>query len=206
MQKRLMVAGCFIIAITGQVVAAGAGVAVTAAKNTEKEPDVFSGDFMLAILTLAVFVLLLVALGKWAWKPLLASLQKREDFIRQSLQEAQQAREEAEKALAEYKAQLEAAQKESAEIIKRGREEAVALAEKLKQKAQLEARQTKARALRDINSAKIEALREIADKILDISTDIAGQIIDKTLDPKDHRELVEQTLSKIESQDIANGI
>lgn len=164
------------------------------------EPDIFSGTWGTAILTLGIFIVLLAVLGKWAWGPILAGLQKREEHIRQSIEDAEQSRLAAEQALEEYKAQLAQARSESQGIIDQGRSEAVKLAEELKQGAQAEAQKLRAQAQRDIHSAKEEALRDLCDQTCELATDIAGKILQRSLTPQDHRDLVAEALNKLQTE------
>jgi len=164
----------------------------------EGTPDVFSGTWITPILTLAVFVVLLAVLGKWAWGPILSGLQKREEHIRQSIEEAEKARADGEKALAEYKEKLAEAQGEAQAIIDKGRADAVALADELKQKAQEEGQHLRAQAARDISSAKDQALKEMYDQSVNLAADIAGRIIHKELNAEDHRELLQESLNKLQ--------
>src|SRR5690242_5972874 len=57
--------------------------------------DLFSWAMDLGIWALLIFLLLLLVLGKFAWKPMLQGLEHREKSIHAALHEAQQAREEA---------------------------------------------------------------------------------------------------------------
>ena len=174
-------------------------VPVWASEASEESPDIFSGTWGTAILTLAIFIVLLAVLGKWAWGPILSGLQKREEYIRRSIEEAEQARADAEKSLQEYKEQLAQARSEAQVIIDQGRGEAVKLADELKQNAQEEARNLRAQAQRDIHSAKDEALRELCDQTCELATDIAGKIIQRSLDAKDHRDLLADALNKMQT-------
>ncbi|MCP4710355.1 MAG: ATP synthase F0 subunit B, partial [Planctomycetes bacterium] len=45
------------------------------------DPNIFDGGPNNIIMSLAVFVILLAVLGKWAWGPILAGLQKREEHV-----------------------------------------------------------------------------------------------------------------------------
>lgn len=174
-------------------------VPVWASEATEESPDIFSGTWGTAILTLAIFIVLLAVLGKWAWGPILSGLQKREEHIRRSIEEAEQARADAEKSLQEYKDQLAQARNEAQVIIELGRGEAVKLADELKQNAQEEAQKLRAQAQRDILSAKDEALRELCDQTCELATDIAGKILQRSLDAKDHRDLLADALNKLQT-------
>ncbi len=174
-------------------------VPVWASEAAEESPGIFSGTWGTVILTLAIFVVLLVVLGKWAWGPILSGLQKREEHIRRSIEEAEQARTEAETALQEYKEQLAQARSEAQGIIDQGRSEAVTLADELKQNAQKEAQKLRAQAQRDIQSAKDEALRDLCDQTCELATDIAGKIIQRNLDAQDHRDLLAEALNQLQT-------
>jgi len=164
----------------------------------ESEPNIFEGDWINVILTLAVFIVLLLVLRKWAWGPILSGLQKREEHIRHSIEEAEKARADGEKALAGYKEKLTEAQNEAQAIIVKGRADAVALAGEMKQKAQDEAQHLRAQAARDISSAKDQALKEMYDQSVNLAADIAGRIISKELSAEDHRDLLQESLNKLQ--------
>jgi F-type H+-transporting ATPase subunit b len=162
--------------------------------------DIFAGDWILVILTLAVFVVLLAILGKWAWGPILSGLQKREEYIRQSIDDAEKAKVDAENSLAQYKQQLSQAREEALAIIEKGRSDAVHLADELKLNAKDEAQKLRTQAQRDIDSAKDQALKEIYQQTTELATDIAAGIISKSLNPDDHRMLLQEALSKLQQE------
>ena len=166
--------------------------------DNEASGGIFDGDIFTAIFTVVLFLLILVVLGKWAWGPILDGLQKREEYIRQSIEEAGKSRQDAEKALQEYKDQLATAQDQSKEIIDKGKAAAVMLAEKMKENAQEEAKLLRDQANQDINYARNQAVKEIHAQATDLATDLAGKIIGKTLNPDDHRTLLEESLDKLQ--------
>jgi len=192
----------FILLLCFMFITAGMVWAADSHSDTSDEhgsgPDIFSGGLGTAVFTIAVFVVLLVFLGKWAWGPILTGLQKREENIRSSIEEAQKARDEADEALAEYKAQLARAQQESKSIIENGRDEALRLAEQLRDKAQQEAQLISTKAERDISAAKDQALKELYEQTTELATEMAAGIIGKTLTPEDHRELLQESLNKLQ--------
>src|SRR5262245_46306652 len=95
----------------------------------------FAGNLGNAIWTLLIFLLVVVVLGKFAWGPVLATLRQREEFIHKSLSDAKRDREEAEKRLKEYTANLQSAQAQAMEIIEGARRDSERLREEMKQKA-----------------------------------------------------------------------
>jgi len=91
----------------------------------------FSGTFGDTIWTIAAFVVLLVVLGKFAWKPLLSGLNARQSHIEQQLKSAEDSRVKAEHLLGDYKQQglslvqqaMEQAQRYQQEMAEKAREE-----------------------------------------------------------------------------------
>ena len=167
------------------------------AGETAPKLDVFGGDWGTAIFTLLVFIVLLGILGKWAWGPLLDGLKKREDHIRHSIEEADLAREEAFLSLRQHEQRMARVQTEAQELIDQSRAEAVKLTEQLKQDARREADSFRRQSQQDIAAARDQALRQICDQAVVLTTDLAGRIISKSLDPEDHRRLLQESVVKL---------
>src|ERR1700690_1922265 len=82
----------------------------------------------LIVWTIFTFVLLLIVLRKFAWKPLLDGLERRESGVRASIERAAEAQREAERLLEENRQRLAQVEQESRRMLSESR----ALAEKLK--------------------------------------------------------------------------
>src|SRR5262245_8213389 len=93
----------------------------------------------LYIWTIVVFLVLLGLLAKFAWRPLLDALEKRQESIRRSLDDAAKAKLELERLQVESQRILNQARSEAEGIVARTREDANRLRDELRQKAQLEA-------------------------------------------------------------------
>ena len=63
--------------------------------DENKEPSLFERALDLSIWTIAVFLILLFVLGRYAWKPMLQGLEQREHSIQSAMEEAKKAKEEA---------------------------------------------------------------------------------------------------------------
>src|SRR5690606_35023209 len=99
--------------------------------------------------TVITFVILLIILKKVAWKPILSALNQREDAIKESLEKAEKAKEEAQKILQENQASLLKAEDESKKIIEQSRQ----FAEKIKDQM---LRESKEQAQKIIEDASIQ--------------------------------------------------
>jgi len=149
----------------------------------------------LMIWTIISFVILLLILKKFAWGPILAALDAREKGIKDNIESAKKAREEAEQSLTEYRRKMAEAQAEAAAVVSRARQEAERVREELlaKSKADAEAQVQKAR--RQIEMESQAAIAQIRGEVATLALTAAEKVIGKTLDPRDHQRLIEEGLS-----------
>jgi F-type H+-transporting ATPase subunit b len=157
----------------------------------------------LAFWTLVVFLGLMFVLRKYAWNPLLAALQKREEHLEHVLLETERARNESEALMAEHRKTISRAGDEVRAILDKARQEAQASADQIMKIAQAEAESSRQRAARDIAAARDAALAEIWQKTAEIAVSVAGRVISKELTPAEHHRLVESAISELPS--TANG-
>jgi len=151
----------------------------------------------LIIWTIITFILLLFILKKFAWKPLLGALQKREELVKNSLQRAEQAKNEAEKLLEENRKQLNRADEAGKQIVNEHR----ALAEKLKdeivEKAKQQSRLMSKEASLEIQRNKEAMLIELKGEVANLAIQAAEKILEETLDENKQRKLVDSFLRKL---------
>jgi len=160
----------------------------------------FAGNFGNAVWTLAIFVLVVVALGKFAWGPVLALLKEREAFIHKSLTDAKREREEAEARLAEYSAKLQSARAEANTLIEQARQDAQQLREELRTRAKAEAEGIIKNAEKQIQLETARALQQIRHEAVDLSVMIASKIIQRNLSKEDNERLIDEALKQVESR------
>jgi F-type H+-transporting ATPase subunit b len=165
------------------------------------EGSLFGGDIGNAIWTLVIFLAVIFVLGKFAWGPLLNSLQQREEFIRSSLEEARRDREEAEKRLQEYSDKLDAARAEAAKLLDEGRRNGEQLKGRIEGEARAEAEKMVERATREIDLAKKSAIKDLYATGAELATDLAGKVLQREISPRDHERLIAQSLDKLDEMD-----
>ena len=173
------------------------------ARATESggEVNLFAGDLGNAIWTLVIFILVIVVLGKYAWGPLLSALQQREQFIRNSLQEAKDDREAAEARLQEYEARLQKATAEATQIVEQGRQDADKAKGRIEETARTEADKMLDRAKREIDLARQSAIKDLYATSAELATDIAGKVLKREMSPKDHERLIQESIEELNRQD-----
>ena len=153
----------------------------------------------LAIWTIITFLVLLYFLRKFAWKPLLGFLESRQETIRKSLEDAQQAKQELERLNKESAEIIKKAHLEAESIVSKSRSEAEKLREEIKQKARSDADAIVREAQRQIETETGRALRQIRGEIAEMSIAIASKLIRRNVSAQDNSELIEDTLKQMES-------
>lgn len=156
--------------------------------------------FDMALCTLAVFVLLLGLLAKFAWKPIQTGLQRREQSIIARIEEAKRSADEAAAQLAAYGAKLAAATHEAQELLAKARRDGEASADAIRRAAQDTAARERDRAIADIQAAKNVAVTEIARHAADMAVLLAGRIVRRELREQDHTAMIAEALEKFPSQ------
>lgn len=154
----------------------------------------------LAIFTAIIFVLLLLFLTKFAWRPIMEGLDRREQAIADMIDTAKRGTEEAAQKLEMYEAKLAAAATEAQGLVNQARKDAETAGEKLLTQAREQANRERERAMDDIHAAKSAAVKEIADESANIAFSLAQKLIQRELNPEDHRALVRETLDQFPSQ------
>ena len=114
----------------------------------------FKAEPGLIIWTLISFFLLLFLLKKVAYPQILKGLKKREETIKQQLEEAQKTKKEAETLLEDYKRQLAEARSEAQKIMNEGKSLGENMRKEIVQKAQAESNQIVKRAQEEIELQK----------------------------------------------------
>ena len=142
------------------------------------------------------FIILLVILRFFAYKPLMRMLDERSRRVKESMEQAESVKEQSAHAEEEARKQLEATSREGQERIAR----AVRAGEEVKQKAQEEARQEAealiSRARTEIQRERDEAIGEVRREFADLTILAAGKVIDRSLDKEEHRQLIDKVLEE----------
>lgn len=163
--------------------------------NPLVQPD--PGLFIWTILT---FLVLVGLLARFAWRPLLEALERRQAMITKSLDEAQRARQELERLQRESAEMMRQARVEAEGIVSRSRSDAEALREELKQKSRAEAAAIVKNAEKQIQIETARAIQQIRNETIDLSVAIASKILRRQVSKEDHEGLIEETLKQVETR------
>jgi F-type H+-transporting ATPase subunit b len=163
--------------------------------NPLVQPD--PGLFIWTILT---FLVLLWLLAKFAWRPLLQALESRQELIRKSLDDAQEAKRELERLHVESAQILKEARVQADSIITQTRADGERLREEMRQKARTEAEGIVRNAERQIQLETARALQQIRHEAADLSVMIASKLLQRNLSKEDNERLIEEALRQVETR------
>ena len=145
------------------------------------------------------FILLLGILGVFAYKPLMRMLDERTERIRESLEAADLARQEAANAQEAIQEQIAEARREGQRIMDQTREAAERFRTEEMEKARQEAEAFVERARSDIQRERDTALQEVRASFGDLAITAAERVIRSSLDRTAHESLIAQVLEEGES-------
>lgn len=153
----------------------------------------------LGIYTLVVFALLLLILGKFAWGPMMAGLDKREASLRKHHEDADAARVEANKALAEVQARLAKTNDEIRGMLDEARRDAQVVKDQLKAEAAADSQAERDRVRREIETARDQALQDIYQQSVMLAALVSTKAIKRELTPADHTRLLDEALDDLKT-------
>lgn len=194
-----LLVGMVLLAPVGVAWASGDAAAEGAGGLNPVAPSEWKVD--LALWTVVVFVLVLVVLGKFAWRPILDGLAKRERGIAEQISQAEQANLQAKDLLGQYEKKLAEARDEVRQLIEQGRRDAEKVGQELLEKAKADAAAEQQRSLRQIDSAASAAIKDLAEHAATLACNLAGKIVGAKLNPSDHAKLIEQSVAEFASQE-----
>ena len=164
----------------------------------EESISIFKLDPGVGLWAIVVFAGLLIILKKFAWGPIISSIDEREKNIRDSLDKAKQAQNESKEIASEQKKILSDAKLEAASIIQKAKSTAEELSNKIKQDGLEEKSRIVDSGLKEIEAAKQSAIADLKKKTADMALEIAGKLIGQSMDDNKHREYVDNLINEIE--------
>ncbi len=160
--------------------------------------DLVTPDVGLIFWTTISFLILLFILGKFAWKPILNSVNERETSILDALKEAENARKEMQNLKSDNERILKEARVERDEMMKDARQIKESMLTEAKDEAKVEASKIIAQAQATIESEKQAAIADLKSQVAELSVGIAEKVVRKELaNDREQTQLIEQLLKEV---------
>ena len=158
------------------------------------------GDLGINLSTLVAqivnFAILFGLLYLVAYKPIMRMLDERSRKVKESMEQAEFIKQQAEGAEEEAKKRIEAASKEGQEVIARAVRTGEEVGRRTQQEAKEEAEILIAKARVEIQRERDNAIDELRKQFADITILAAGKVIDRSLDKEAHRQIIDKVLKE----------
>lgn len=131
-----------------------------------------------------------------AYRPIMRMLDERSRKVKESMDNTEHIRQQAERAEEEAARQIEEAAQKGQEAIARAVRTGEEVRQEAQQKAKGEAEAIIARARDEIQRERDEAIEQLRQEFADITVQAASKVIDRTLDKKAHRDIIDKVLKE----------
>jgi F-type H+-transporting ATPase subunit b len=179
------------VALFGLVSAVGGHAVGLAAESG----PLFQINLFQVVIAGANFVIFLVLMWQFAFKPIASMLAERKERIEQGLKDAEQARKDRESAEQERLAALTEARREANEILARAQKVAQETRDADIAATRAELERMRVRASDEIAAEKGRALAELRSEVADLALQAAGRVVRETMNDQRQRRLVEEFLA-----------
>jgi F-type H+-transporting ATPase subunit b len=152
----------------------------------------------LMIWTIVCFLVTLFVLKRFAFGPIQQAIDERRERVRRSLEEADNAREEARKLLEEHRKLISGAQTDAEEILSEARRVAEANERRMREELEADRQRRLEETRKQIDAETRRALEAIRAEVVDLSMLAASKVTRKSLDDADHRRLIEEAVGDLD--------
>jgi F-type H+-transporting ATPase subunit b len=152
----------------------------------------------LMIWTIVCFLIALYVLKRYAFGPIQKTIDDRRERIRQAIDEADHAREEARHLLEEHRKLVGQARNEAEEILVEARRIADAQRDRVREETEADRQRRLDETRRQIEQATHQALGQIRDEVGKLSVLAAEKITRKSLTDADQRRLIDEALAELD--------
>jgi len=152
----------------------------------------------LMIWTIVCFLITLFVLKRYAFGPIQKAIDERRERIRQSLAEADHAREEARRLLEEHRQLIGRAQTDAEQILSEARRIADANERRMREELEADRQRRLEETRKQIEGETRRALEQIRVEVVELSLLAASKVTRKALDDDDHRRLIEEAVGELD--------
>ncbi len=143
------------------------------------------------------FILMMLIVIKFAYKPVSRFLNKRREYIAENLREAGEKNAKAEANVLDSMEQLNRAKKEAVEMIGEAEKTAQKERELLMQKTQEDIRKRREQAQKEIEREEEKAVKRIHDEVVDLAYETSRSILQREVSSEDDKKLVDDFVSDL---------
>lgn len=160
--------------------------------------ELLTPSFGLIFWTLLAFIIVFFILKKYAWKPILNSLDQREKGIADSLETAERVRAEMAQLKSENEELLVKAREERGVMLKEARETKDKIINEAKEQSKIEANKIITEAQQAINAQKMAAITDVKNQVGKLVVEVTEKVLRRELsDPGAQEALIKDLVNDV---------
>ena len=152
----------------------------------------------LMIWTIICFLIALFVLKRYAFGPIQGAIDKRRERIRESIEEADRAREEARNLLEEHRKLIGKAKSDAEDILAEARRTSEAQRERVREETEADRQRRLEDTKKQIEAETERALDQIRSEVAELALVATAKVTGKVLDRDDHRKLIEDAIGDLD--------
>lgn len=160
----------------------------------------FETNFGLMLWTVVTFVLLLAVLAKFGWKPLIESIQAREEYLREERRAAEAARAEALRIQKELETRLAEIDAKSRAALAQAASEGEALRAQMKSAAEADAKKVRDKTMAELNEEKRRLVAELRGEVASLSVMAAEKLVRQSINEQVKHSVMDSFFKDMEKQ------
>jgi F-type H+-transporting ATPase subunit b len=152
----------------------------------------------LMIWTIVAFLITLFVLKRYAFGPIQKVIDERREHIRRSIEEADNARDEARKLLEEHRALIGQARSDAEGIIAEARKTRESMEQRMREETETERQRRLEETRREIAAETQRALEQIRSEVADLTLEATSIVVGKKLDADSDRKLISDAIGSLD--------
>jgi len=157
----------------------------------------FGIEPVLLIAQIVNFLIILFILKKFLYKPVLDTLKKRENLIKEGLKQAENSKLEFEKALEEEKKILKKAQDQARKIVDDAKIQSILVAKKIEEKSRIQSEKIFDEGRKQMGEEVKLAGKKLMASVNKLSIDILKKSLKETFSDKEEAKLIDRAIKEI---------
>jgi F-type H+-transporting ATPase subunit b len=169
----------------------------------EEGIKIFEPQLGLFVWSLITFIVLMLALWKFAYTPLMKMARARQDSINEAIKDAERLRADADDLLESYRQRLAEAKEEAGAILDRARKAGETTKAEAVEEAKAQAEATLLKARQQIERDTNQALQKIREEVTDLTIAATAKVARTGLSGDDQLRLIRQAIDEIDLSKVS---
>ena len=170
----------------------------------ESIPDKLWPNIWVTISTIIAFLIMVLIVFVFAYKPVKKLLEKRKDYIEKNIQESRKALDDANMAKNKAQEEIQDAHKQAGEILSKAQQVALDNQNKMMEDTKKMIEERQEQSIEELKKNRENMQKEINEQIINNSFDLSKEILKREVNQDDNDKLVDEFINKLNKENQNN--